>query len=434
MTYIIGHPIKHAADFYGRSQETARFFEIIGGTQAQSISVLGMRRAGKTSFLQHVAQKATQQQYLHAPANLTMIYLDISTCKSPAEFYYRLLQRLRHALGDIDTGFLWRQSPPEATNMYDVEAFLCQFPEQRIILLLDEFDHIRMDTFTPEFLTELRAMAVVMDYDLAYVTASHRDLFYLGSRVGLPPTSPFYNIFYPSPIHLAGLDTAVLADLIRTPAQREGVVFTDEDVRQITHCAGTLPFFVQATAAHMLACKKRSQTCNCDEIGWQLASDFSPYFEQWWRYFAPIDRDILRAVVCAKPVENLPYPAHLVQETWRILHLYGLLCEEDEGWQVNGRIFGNWIQQYAKLVEQKMEFMERHRDTTVAPPNLRQILTQSFNLDELRAFCFDLNVDFESLPGDGKFAKAQSLIEHFQNRRRLNVLVTAVRQERGAVI
>lgn len=434
MTYIVGHPIKHASDFYGRSQESARFFEIIGGTQAQSVSVLGMRRAGKTSFLQHIAQKATQRQYLRQPENITMIYLDISTCKSPAEFYYRLLQRLRYALGDIDTNFLWRQSNPEATNMYDVEAFLCQFPEQRIILLLDEFDHIRADTFTPEFLTELRAMAVVMDYDLAYVTASHRDLFYLGSQVGLPPTSPFYNIFYPSPIHLAGLETAVLADLIRNPAQHEGVMFTDDDVAQIINCAGTLPFFVQATAAKMLTCKKRNDSYQCEQTSWQLATDFSPYFEQWWRHFAPIDRDIMRAVLREKSSADLPHPAHLVQETWRILHLYGLLCDENGGWQVNGRIFANWIQQYSTLVEQKMEFMERHRDVTVAPPNLRQILTQSFNLDELRAFCFDLNVDFENLPGDGKFAKVQSLIEYFHNRRRLNVLITAVRQERGTVI
>ena len=142
----------------------------------------------------------------------------------------------------------------------------------------------------------------------------------------------------------------------------------------------------------------------------------------------------MRAVVREKPVEKLPHPAHLVQETWRILQLYGLLCEENNGWQVNGRIFANWIQQYATLVEQKMEYMERNWETTVAPPNLRQILTQSFNLDELRALCFDLNVDFENLPGEGKFAKAQSLIEHFHNRRRLNVLLTAVRQERGAVI
>ncbi len=434
MAYIIGHPIKHAADFYGRSQETARFFEIIGGTQAQSVSVLGVRRAGKTSFLQHVAHPETQRKYLRQPDQVTMIYLDISTCKTPSEFYYRLLQRLRVAFGEIDTTVLWQQSAPDATNMYDVEAFLCQFPEQRIILLLDEFDHIRHDTFTPEFLTELRAMAVVMDYDLAYVTASYRDLFYLGSHVGLPPTSPFYNIFYPSPIYLAGLDTAVLPNLIRQPAQHEGVAFTDEVVAQIIACAGSLPFFIQATAAQFLADAKNSKTRSIAKISWQLASDLSPYFEQWWRYFAPLDRDILRAVVRSTPMDNLTYAPHQIQETRRILQLYGLLCAEDGEWQVNGRIFANWIHQYAVLVEQKMAFIEHHKETPAAPTNLRQILIQSFNLDELRALCFDLSVDFEGLPGEGKFAKAQSLIEYFYNRRRLHVLITAVRQERGAVI
>ena len=50
MSYIVGHPIKHPADFYGRHEEVARLFEIIGGRQAQSVSVLGLRRVGKTSF------------------------------------------------------------------------------------------------------------------------------------------------------------------------------------------------------------------------------------------------------------------------------------------------------------------------------------------------------------------------------------------------
>ena len=433
MTYIVGHPIKYPADFYGRQAEVSRFFEIIGGTQAQSAAVLGVRRAGKTSFLQYISNAQTVRNYLAHPEQVTMIYLDISTCKTPADFYYRLLLRLRYALGEVDTTVLWQPSPPTETNMYDVEAYLCQFPNQRIILLLDEFDHIRTDTFTPDFLIELRAMTSVMEYDLAFVTASYRDLFYLGSQVGLPPTSPFYNIFYPSPIHLAGLDTAVLEDLIRTPAMAEGLPFTDEEVAQLLQLAGTYPFFVQATAVQVLARKKEKQPIQFSQIAQQLTLELSPYFEQWWRHFEAQDRIILKAVLQQQPFHELSLPNHLLDETLRILHLYGLIMATNEGWQINGRIFQNWITNFAHNVEAKMA-REPKRETAVNPTTLRKVLIDSFNIDELHALCFDLKLDFENLPGDGKFAKAQSLVEHFRNRQRLEQLITAVRNERGAII
>ncbi|MCP4420266.1 MAG: AAA family ATPase, partial [Chloroflexi bacterium] len=218
MSYIVGHPIKHPADFYGRHEQVTRFFEIIGGTQAQSVSVLGVRRAGKTSFLQFVAHPTIISRYLPNADNCLMVYIDVSSCKSPSDFYYRLLQRLKVSLGKAKTNFLWKESPLGQTNLYDIESYLCQFPKQRIILLLDEFDHLQTGAFTHDFLTELRAMTSVLEYDLACVTASYWDLYTLGTRLGLPPTSPFYNIFYPTPIYMSALELAEATLLIDTPA------------------------------------------------------------------------------------------------------------------------------------------------------------------------------------------------------------------------
>jgi uncharacterized lipoprotein len=128
MSYIVGHPIKHPADFYGRHEQVTRFYEIIGGRQAQSVSILGVRRAGKTSFLQYIAHPSTMAQYLADPDDYTMVYIDLSSCKSPSDFYYRLLQRLKVALGKGKSGYLWKESPLGQTKLYDVEAYLCQFP------------------------------------------------------------------------------------------------------------------------------------------------------------------------------------------------------------------------------------------------------------------------------------------------------------------
>lgn len=115
------------------------------------MSVLGVRRAGKTSFLQYVAHPTTMARYLPDPDAYTMIYLDMSSCKTPSDFYQRLLQRLRISLGRAKTDYLWKESPDGQTKLYDVEAYLCQFPETRIVLLLDEFDHLRTEAFTQDF-------------------------------------------------------------------------------------------------------------------------------------------------------------------------------------------------------------------------------------------------------------------------------------------
>jgi len=41
---------------------------------------------------------------------------------------------------------------------------------------------------------------------------------------------------------------------------------------------------------------------------------------------------------------------------------------------------------------------------------LHQLLTEHFNLEDLRTLCFELNVDYDDLPGEGKTAKARELV------------------------
>ena len=47
---------------------------------------------------------------------------------------------------------------------------------------------------------------------------------------------------------------------------------------------------------------------------------------------------------------------------------------------------------------------------------LRQILAERFNEGELRTLCFDLGIDYENLPGQGKADKARELVAYFQRR------------------
>ena len=432
MSYIVGHPIKHPADFYGRHEQVTRFFEIIGGRQAQSVSVLGVRRAGKTSFLQYVAHPATMAHFLPNPEDYTIVYLDMSSCKTPSDFYYRLLQRLKVTLGRAETDLLWKESPLGQTKLYDVEAYLCNFPETRIVLLLDEFDHLRTESFTQDFLTELRAMTGVLEYDLACVTASYWDLYTLGTRLGLPPTSPFYNIFYPTPIYMSALEITEATSLIDTPAAKGGVHFSEEDVQEIQHMAGSLPFFVQATAAKWFQRRRANREPDTEAIRRQLAADLAPYFDQWWHNFTSSEREVLLTVAVGRPLTDLDYPSLELDTIVRHLHGYGLLFKAETDLYINGRIFQTWLRQYAQVESTRPVVPTPYSGADLA--RIRHALVDSFDLDELRTLCFDLGMDFESLPGQSKPAKAREMVNYWRNRRDLSPLTEAIRLERGNIV
>lgn len=67
-------------------------------------------------------------------------------------------------------------------------------------------------------------------------------------------------------------------------------------------------------------------------------------------------------------------------------------------------------------------------------PRLRDLLVNSFSLSELRDLCFDLNIDFEDLPGGTRRMKVIELIGYLQRRGRLEELIRQVQLRRPQLI
>jgi hypothetical protein len=63
-------------------------------------------------------------------------------------------------------------------------------------------------------------------------------------------------------------------------------------------------------------------------------------------------------------------------------------------------------------------------------PVLRQLLTTSLNDGDLRDLCFDLNIDYESLPGQGKGDKARELVAYVERHGRAAELIDLCRKIR----
>lgn len=65
-----------------------------------------------------------------------------------------------------------------------------------------------------------------------------------------------------------------------------------------------------------------------------------------------------------------------------------------------------------------------------APTDLRAVLVTLFTEDDLRDLCFDLDVDYESLPGNSKAGKARELVIYCRNRGQLAELEAQIRRRR----
>jgi hypothetical protein len=50
---------------------------------------------------------------------------------------------------------------------------------------------------------------------------------------------------------------------------------------------------------------------------------------------------------------------------------------------------------------------------------LREMLVKRFSVEELRTLCFDLGLEYDGLPGDGKEAKARELVAYLERRDRI---------------
>ena len=447
MSYIVGHPIKHPRDFYGRFDQKRRFFEIISGSQSQSIHVLGARRSGKTSFLRHVAHPDVMADYLQEPANFLMVYVDVSACRTPSEFYQRTITQLSKLLPDIHEFHLWKTPDDNHFTMFHLEEVLCQIPNRRIILLLDEFDKIRTNTFDQDFLTELRALASVWDYELACVTASFIDLYQLGTELGLPPTSPFYNIFYPTPLYMQGEPLQTLEQIIVTPTAQLEVTLTSEEVTEIVEYAGTLPFFAQAVASMWVYEFKNHLLSPIDQLE-NLLAHLSSYFEQWWQNLSEIERDILTAVSQNQSLHTLGYPENVLSQTIHRLKNFSFVVERAGQLLVNGEIFRYWLEhrqeengrfhRSANRIYKNgkgfhsVPMIQKEAENNELLP-IYQNIVNHFKMQEIQLICFELGVDEECLTYSNKQELIKELILHLNRGAQLNQLIQACQKMRPNV-
>ncbi len=105
----------------------------------------------------------------------------------------------------------------------------------------------------------------------------------------------------------------------------------------------------------------------------------------------------------------------------RASDIQGLLFLEYTNAASMAERLSSWLQGQVSEARRPASVVETPKQ--VERTKLRRILDTHFNVGELRDLCFDLDIKYDNLSGDGKKEKARELIEYCERHGRITELV-----------
>ena len=228
-----------------------QIFARLRNPEFESSSLIGERRMGKTSVLNHISNQEVMEHNGLDPARYFFVYTDLQMLPpdtTPTRFYQHLLRRLGNKVEALEVKeSLQEIVQSDAIDNFDLSDLfdIIDQKEMYVILLLDEFENIDSNgNFGPDFYYGLRSLAI--HQNLALVTASRTDLVEI-SRSDAVRSSPFFNIF--ATIHLQPYTTKDVGEFLQTYLNDTGVSFGQTEVQYLWQIAGGNPFLLQMASS-----------------------------------------------------------------------------------------------------------------------------------------------------------------------------------------
>lgn len=308
------------AHFFGRRRQLADVKSRIGAISAQCISIVGLRRSGKTSLLRYIRERP--MEFCQASQQPLIIYLDFQS-----ERYHTpegVIEGLRREIAKVSGSEPWSRN--ENGDEYAVEDGLSALRDRghRLIVLIDEFERIsaRLDQFQ-NWGEDWRAKASAGL--LALVVASRRPLAEIYKLCGL--TSPFGNIF--NTTILGALEKEEWQGLVGKGFNSSGVEVRENELDFIEELTGGQPFYTQMVAALLWQFEDHGKVYS--EFKFQA----EPIFASLWNELSEVERRTIRQI------SNGSIGPGAGDSVTKLLGLYGLL-------KANGQVFSRVFEEYVR--------------------------------------------------------------------------------------
>lgn len=241
--FIVGPPIFHPRQFFGRSREVRRVFSVLASLPLQNTALIGPQRSGKTSFLHYLhaitltpsdqLRPGQQNTYLAHPENYRWVFIDFQDprMQAPEGLFHSILDQLHVPC----------PAPCDLNAFMNAASLGITTPT---VFLFDEIQAaLTAPNLDVRFWWALRSLSTNLTAGrLGFVLAAQKSPFDLLAADS--PCSPFLNIFGHM-IELGPLNPAEASEL----AASSPLPFPPEDAAFILRETRGWPALVQAMCA-----------------------------------------------------------------------------------------------------------------------------------------------------------------------------------------
>jgi hypothetical protein len=355
--FTYGNPISDPRRFFDRAHEIELIFSRLRNAEFESTSLVGERRIGKTSVLNHLSDRDVRRRYDLNPGTHMFVYVDlqlISAEITPARLWQHWLRQMGRVCQDpvvhqaIDD--IRQQDALDNFALADLFDIIDE-KSQYVVFLLDEFEKVTENpNFGTDFFYGLRSLAI--QHHLALVTSSRRELIELCHSEAIR-SSPFFNIFANVNVSLFTEDQA--RELIETSLESTGVRFEVDIIELIYRMAGLHPYFLQAACYHAFESYRRPLPMldRAQYIADRLYQEASPHLANYWHTSDEYEKIVLTVLALLErrgragdqrfDMSDLREYYTRSDQTLARLEKRGLITEHDDGYKLFSAAFSDWI-------------------------------------------------------------------------------------------
>lgn len=453
--YTFGVPVRGAKQFFGREEELQLIFDTLKNVprgQKQDMVVLGPRRIGKSSLLYRLLD------LLQGDDDFVPVYIDVQQIK-PREMRPLFLKILRSIHKGFQVKNLMAQLPNFITlntKQLDKDIAFLDFSDDmeglnetiqhknlpRLVLMFDEVE-LLLDFGGRDTLDWFRSLIQSMPY-CTFIVAGSDQLYAMTQDYG----SPFYNVF--KSVELFPLTTEAARALLEKPMAQIGYSISSLVVNRILEATGNTPYFIQGVGHYLVAEMIRQKRQDADEalavnVMTESITYLSAQFNYLWNIVSTTQQIILYGLVKigrAQTINELMMRSIKLSSApkQQQLEVFADLEQRQILKQVSANhywfiipLFVNWIQgniDDAEIVRLASLVPSAPSSSQSDRTRLRELLVQSFNIEELQSLSFDLGIDPDGLGGSTKASKARELLLYAERHARLPELIEAIRAVR----
>jgi hypothetical protein len=252
--FVVGPPISHPRQFFGREQELKRIFGLWERLPLQNVAVIGLQRSGKTSLLRHLANITTaasvqlrpgqRANWLSQPERYQWVFVDFQDARMGDR--ERLL---RYLLTSMDMPL------PDVCDLTSFIDIVSQNLKNPTLILMDEIGAgMASPELDQQFWWSLRSLGSNFTSGrLGFLLTAHKAPEMLAYEYDKP--SPFFNIFGHT-LKLGPLSEEDARELVASSP----ILFEPVDVEWILIQSGQWPALLQILCHTRLSALEENQS------------------------------------------------------------------------------------------------------------------------------------------------------------------------------